>query len=259
MQPLRKFPDPVNETFAILCQYPELSLHDDHSRQCLVAARSLQTTHPQFGLILFLTSAVWIHRDFQEAMDHMNVQTRLFEPIVVPAAAHLAHAGRVPGWAVAYQKLTAWSFSEFTKVLILDSDSVVLDNIDWAFSLPGNAMGSDCLPHYNSPERYWVRLLLTGLAMARAGQLTGVSVCAEGLHAELGGAPGAAQPHHLPLSGQPGGKRSRQRHAGVGIPWGAFVLPCSKLTRPQLACAVPVSGPWALVTAQLQLCAVSAS
>ena len=158
-QGLRPFPNPGRQAFAVLCQYPILSLSHSGPRQCLVAAKSVQTTRTQHGLILLVPPNASVQTDFQEVCGTANIKIRHEQPVPIPAAAVAsAHAGGRHGWVHAFQKLVAFSlFDFFSKLVTLDSDTLLLDNVDWLFSLPGSAMGADCTPHFNSPERYWVR------------------------------------------------------------------------------------------------------
>ena len=160
IQELKPFPSPERMAYMVTCHYQNLSLQDDQARQCLVVAASVQATHPRYGLLLLLPHGARIETGYYNVMLRANIQAvRQAHHLKVPQAGIDWHRERWQGaWLTAYQKLYAWSLSAaFSKLLLIDSDSVVLENIDHVFSLPGSAIGADCTPHaWLGPER-WVR------------------------------------------------------------------------------------------------------
>ena len=74
------------------------------------------------------------------------MQIENYTPILLPAEAEDFHAKQGRGWAVNYNKIHLWSLTNFHKVLNLDHDSLVLENLDHVFLMP-DAVGCDCTPH----------------------------------------------------------------------------------------------------------------
>ena len=162
----QSFPDAEELVYAMMCQHDKLSLEEPDQRMCLVAAKSLLASRPRHGLLLLVSESTVIEKHYQALLAQLNVQVTRFTSLWVPPEAHEHHrtAGTM-NWVVAYQKLKIWSMTQFKKLVVLDSDVVVLDNLDFLFSLPGSAIGSDCTPHgIYHPGKYWVcaRLALVG-------------------------------------------------------------------------------------------------
>ena len=158
-QKVNSFPDPAGYVYAIMCSFPALSVQSKDSRQCLIAARSLLSTQPKHGLVLFVSSTTTVENQFQQMLNGWNIKILVLEEMFVPPEAYQYHDGMGQhSWALTYQKLVAWTLVQYKKLAIIDMDIVVLDNIDHVFSLPHSAVGSDCTPHDNSedPQRSWV-------------------------------------------------------------------------------------------------------
>ena len=147
--------------YAILCQWPRLSLDDRETRQCLVAARSLMATHPRHGLLMLVPNTTEVEPSYSSLLLSWGVKIHTFQPMFTPPEAAAAHklSGR-NNFMPSYQKLVAWSLIFYQRIVVIDADIVVVENLDFLFALPTSAIGADCTPHGgqdHGPHPHWVR------------------------------------------------------------------------------------------------------
>eukprot|EP01113_Clastostelium_recurvatum_P034199 TRINITY_DN460_c0_g2_i1.p1 TRINITY_DN460_c0_g2~~TRINITY_DN460_c0_g2_i1.p1 ORF type:complete len:475 (-),score=102.69 TRINITY_DN460_c0_g2_i1:72-1394(-) len=84
----------------------------------------------------------------EAAFARLNAEVRYIEPVAVPAGAEFEN----PRWSIAWNKLRAWEFTEFTRLVFLDSDMMVQQDITEMLSFPEftSAPGQDepCETHH---------------------------------------------------------------------------------------------------------------
>ncbi|KAK9785350.1 hypothetical protein WJX73_006219 [Symbiochloris irregularis] len=175
---IQRFPDVDKLAYAVLCQFPYLSLSVPQHRQCLVVARSLLVAGSKRGLLLLVPHDTEIEATYEAVLQDWNIQVFRFQPLLLPTEGHDRHVkdGR-PNWVYTYNKLVAWSLDAYSKVVVIDYDSVVLENIDFLFGLTSAAagyVGADCTPHYGKDD-YWGDRdchINSGLFLAQPGRET---------------------------------------------------------------------------------------
>ena len=159
-QNLSRFPDAQQFVYAIMCNLPKLSPELPESRQCLVAARALLSTQPRHGMILLVSNSTIIEHEFRQVLGKWNVEPFIFTQIDLPAEGLQFHLDQgQPAWRYSYQKMIAWSLTDYKKVAIIDMDIVLIENIDYIFAYPHTAISTDCGPHDDHQRQYWVRAL----------------------------------------------------------------------------------------------------
>jgi len=137
--------------YATLCSYPYLTLKN-HARFCLRTAVSVLTTSPAYEFYMMVPNRSIIGTNFLKIMRSLNVKIWRYEPVGVPAAALRCHQGQgTSRWMLAYEKLHVWSLPA-KRVLYLDSDALVLENLDHLLGLP-DSLG--CESAFNNRDPLW--------------------------------------------------------------------------------------------------------
>mmetsp|Transcript_11181 Transcript_11181/g.18261 ORF Transcript_11181/g.18261 Transcript_11181/m.18261 type:complete len:319 (-) Transcript_11181:96-1052(-) len=119
---------------------------------------SLLKTHTPADMIAMVTSKVDLGSRDQLAAAGWTV--RVVEPIANPNIAELkvkqhgdsskVQINKRDTFADTYTKLHVWKMEEYHKIVFIDSDTVVVQNIDELFSLPELSAGMDCCDMFNS-------------------------------------------------------------------------------------------------------------
>ena len=173
----------------------------------LTMAHSLAATGTSRRLVVMLTPQVSrFARKKLERDGPDNVVLRVVEPIAGPGNAPVrggvggegdggggatAAPCHVKGWINAgYTKLRAWSLVEFSKLVFIDADCVVLSSVDELFSRPGAPVPS-AAPDVFPPDKFnaGVMVLCPSLdvfarMMAAAGRGDGGELVSGGAEAE---------------------------------------------------------------------------
>lgn len=68
----------------------------------------------------------------ERAFRRLNAEVRYIEPVPVPAEAQFEN----PRWSIAWNKLRAYQFTEFSKLVFLDSDMIVMRDITEMLTFP---------------------------------------------------------------------------------------------------------------------------
>jgi alpha-N-acetylglucosamine transferase len=112
-----------------------------------VLGKSLEATGTAVPRIVMVTPD--IDRGCRASLERQGWQTRDVEPIGNPTAATEL---LFPRFAAVFTKLRAWELTEFERVVLLDADTLVLQNVDDLFERRSFAAGPDFfLPdHFNS-------------------------------------------------------------------------------------------------------------
>eukprot|EP01113_Clastostelium_recurvatum_P034201 TRINITY_DN460_c0_g2_i3.p1 TRINITY_DN460_c0_g2~~TRINITY_DN460_c0_g2_i3.p1 ORF type:complete len:454 (-),score=113.91 TRINITY_DN460_c0_g2_i3:72-1337(-) len=84
----------------------------------------------------------------EAAFKKLNAEVRYIDPVPIPEGAQFEN----PRWSIAWNKLRAWTFEEFTRLVFLDSDMMVRADITEMLSFPefSTAPGQDepCETHH---------------------------------------------------------------------------------------------------------------
>jgi len=154
----------TDRAYATLCDYPRLTLAPAHpSRSCLLLAASVLHTQtssarPAFGFVFMVPREAEIELRYAAVLTSMHVRVVRFARFRLPSM------DLHPPWLRAYQKLHVWTL-DLARVLYIDADSVVLENIDWVFGLP-DSVGCDCTGHINRDPNATVYLRSGGSTSA---------------------------------------------------------------------------------------------
>lgn len=139
-----RFPNSTR-AYATLCAHDALDVRGP-GRRCLLVAASVLHTRPAHGFVLMVPANATLSAAYAAALEALNVETFRFAALPVPEAARACHAAQGNGrWVPAYQKLNAWRAPK-ERLLYLDADSLVIDNIDDSLSL---ADGMGCANPYD--------------------------------------------------------------------------------------------------------------
>lgn len=147
---------------------------EDYLEGLLVLGESLRRVASQYPLTVLVTPAV--SAEVERTLIRMGMSTvRAKESVTVPRAIiERNEAHGQPHWSRTFEKLQAFELLEFTKVVYLDSDMMVMRNVDDLFDKPhmsavaagrgqpGNEswerLNSGCLvivPQAGAVERMW--------------------------------------------------------------------------------------------------------
>lgn len=145
--------------------YVSMIFGNDHYVPGLeVLGQSLSDTGTTIPRVAMVTAD--ISADARARLVAQGWQLHDVEPIANPATALL-----MPRFGNVFTKLRAWGLTDYTKVVVLDADTVVLQNIDELFERPSLSAAPDFLlpDHFNSgvmvldPDRAALEDLLTQL------------------------------------------------------------------------------------------------
>lgn len=123
--------------------YVTLLSSDSYLAPVLVLHHSLQRVGSSRKLVVLVTPN--LAPATLDSLARMKVETRLIQPIINPAKRqHVRNIWRrIKGsyakinlYATVYTKLRIWELTEFSKIVFLDSDMMVLGNCDELFSRP---------------------------------------------------------------------------------------------------------------------------
>lgn len=109
-------------------------------------------------MLLLVPKDAEIEPGYNAVLQVWNIKLQRFEGVHLPEEGRKFHDNQGYGrWQFTYNKLVAWSLESYDKVVVIDADSVVLDNIDFLFGLhaPVGYTGADCTPH-NGADYHWV-------------------------------------------------------------------------------------------------------
>eukprot|EP00877_Chromochloris_zofingiensis_P007311 jgi/Chrzof1/2833/Cz12g00150.t1 len=146
--PVAAFPTNTSEAYVTVCDYKELSFNVSGAMQCLMLIKSALTTIPRHSFVLMVRQNTTIHKQYQALLDKWKVHVVKYAPFEIPKEAVRFHTlGKHLNWIISYQKLNMWKLIQYDRLLFLDGDMVVLDNLDFLFALRHDALACDCLPH----------------------------------------------------------------------------------------------------------------
>eukprot|EP00955_Chlamydomonas_euryale_P082524 363738-Chlamydomonas_euryale.AAC.1 len=142
-RPAGMFPDDGTYAYAAVCGHDDggvISLHSAAARQCLVLAASLVISRSDNPFFLLYDQNMILEKSFEDASRRLGVKLLPFEPLVTEQMKTInysmifSHAERVRAHYLV-QKLLLWKqfAGKFEKVLLLDSDVVVIQNLDGLF------------------------------------------------------------------------------------------------------------------------------
>ena len=136
---------------------------DSYLAPVLVLNHSLTRAHARRKLLVLVTPN--LSRSTLDCLALAGINTRLIDPIDNPASREVINnlwrtlkgsMGKIRLYATVYTKLRIWELAEFKKLVFLDSDMMVLANIDELFDRPNwsavNTGGE--LPQYH----HWIGL-----------------------------------------------------------------------------------------------------
>ena len=110
--------------------------------QCMVY--SLKRTKTSIPIHIIMTKQV--STLVRKKIEQLDVSVRIVEPIPNPNA-----SSHVEGWINSgYTKLHVWNLIEFKKIVYIDADTLVLENVDELFERPCPAAAPDTFP----PDRF---------------------------------------------------------------------------------------------------------
>jgi len=102
---------------------------EQYSDGILALAESLREVKSKYPLIAMVTAQV--SQDKRNLLSDIGCIVRLVHELVLPEELNL----EAKRWGPAFTKLISWQFEEYSKLIFLDSDLLVLKNIDELFSL----------------------------------------------------------------------------------------------------------------------------
>ena len=146
--------------YSTVCHYDVLSLSHSHARQCAVLARSVLTTQPRHGFLLLVPSTSTLEAEFGALMEEWGITVLTYDSLELPEEGKEFHHKQGRGWQVNYNKLHLWGLP-YNKILHLDHDSLVLDNLDHLFRLP-DSCGGDNFPHRTEHSNDYVKGSMIG-------------------------------------------------------------------------------------------------
>ena len=158
-------------TYSVTCMFQNISLVDPDCRQCFVLMTSLLITQPRHSFTLLIPSASVIEEDAEKLLDEVKARVVRVEPVQLPIRGLDFHIQQNRQWQHAYNKIHSWNLP-YKKVLSIDADSIVLENIDHVF-LQSDSMGHDALPHRGEMSNDWVPgSKISGLILLTPSQQT---------------------------------------------------------------------------------------
>lgn len=142
-RPAGMFPDDGTYAYAAVCGHDEdgvISLHSAAARQCLVLAASLVISRSDNPFFLLYDQNMILEKSFEDASLRLGVKLLPFEPLVteeMKSSNYSTIFGQAERTRAHYlvQKLLVWKLfaGRYEKVFLLDTDVVVLQNIDGLF------------------------------------------------------------------------------------------------------------------------------
>eukprot|EP00877_Chromochloris_zofingiensis_P007310 jgi/Chrzof1/2832/Cz12g00140.t1 len=146
--PVAAFPTNSSEAYVTLCDYKELSFNVSGAMECLMLIKSVLTTIPRHSFVLMVRQNTTIHKQYQGLLDKWKVHVVKYAPFEIPQEAVRFHTlGQHPNWINSYQRFNMWKLVQYQRLLYLDADMVVLENLDFLFALHHDAMACDCVSH----------------------------------------------------------------------------------------------------------------
>lgn len=152
-----------NFTYSVTCMYQVISLTNPECRQCFILMTSLLITQPRHGFTLLIARESVVEEDAQKLLEEVNAHVVRFEPIELPSGGLDFHILQNRQWHHAYNKLHAWNLP-YKKVLSIDADSLVLENIDHVFLQP-DSLGQDALPHTEMSDDWVPGSTISGIIL----------------------------------------------------------------------------------------------
>jgi alpha-N-acetylglucosamine transferase len=110
----------------------------------LVLGRSLEATGTQADRVVMVTPDVTT--DAREELAKRGWAVRLVDPVANPSLDKMLY----PRFETVFTKLCAWQLSDYERVVLLDADTLVLQNVDDLFDRPGFAAA----PDFFMPDRF---------------------------------------------------------------------------------------------------------
>eukprot|EP01041_Mallomonas_annulata_P015144 gene15144-32122_t len=139
-----------NYTYVALCSYPVLSMKEMHSLDCLTVALSILVTNPNYPFVLLIPSKTIIKSDFRAMMNRLGILPHIFQEIHVPQAAIDSHTrAQRQNWIICYQSLSMYRLP-YLRAVYIDTDQLILKNLDHLFDNPKDTITTDCGPHFRS-------------------------------------------------------------------------------------------------------------
>jgi glycogenin glucosyltransferase len=128
--------------------YATLITSNDFLPGLQVMLHSLIKTKTELRIIVLLTPEVTeSSRDKLSSMKAMGSSGKLVEIIEVPAIPNPNAKVHVEGWINAgYTKLHIFNLTQFSKIVYIDADVLVLKNVDELFDRPGLSAAPDVFP-----------------------------------------------------------------------------------------------------------------
>ena len=150
---LLKFPSnggTQNFSYSSLCDFDESS-RDGVLQQCLSVALSVLVTNPVASYTFLISRRKDIGTKYLHLIHRLNIHIYYFKDLKIPPAAIALHLREDKGsWITSYQRIHMFRLP-YKRVLFLDSDMVVVRNIDHLFLIERSMFGGDCTPHIGSP------------------------------------------------------------------------------------------------------------
>ena len=128
--------------------YATLITSDDFLPGLQVMLHSLVKTKTLFKVVVLITSEISASsRNKLSSLTVTGSSGQLVELIEVPAIPNPNAKVHVPGWINAgYTKLHIFNLTQYTKIVYIDADVLVLTNIDELFERPGLSAAPDVFP-----------------------------------------------------------------------------------------------------------------
>ena len=128
--------------------YATLITSDDFLPGLQVMLHSLVKTKTERRIVILITSEVSAaSREKLSSMKVMGASSPLVELLEVSAIPNPNEKVHVPGWINAgYTKLHIFNLIQFSKIVYIDADVLVLKNVDELFERPGLSAAPDVFP-----------------------------------------------------------------------------------------------------------------
>lgn len=177
---VQTFPNFTKEAYVALCDYKHLSINESGPLQCLMLISSVLTTIPRHSFVLMLPEYAVMAPEFEGLVKLWNVKVQRYMPFKLPQEAIEFHTQQNnTGWLFAYQKLNIFNLTQYKRLLFLDTDMVLMENVDHVFALRDDALGCDCSFHDRKallrvvsdisrpyPYKHYSQLVNSGLLLA---------------------------------------------------------------------------------------------
>jgi len=159
------FPLPSSQSSQV---YTTLITTPEYFIGATVLGLSLKESQTDRKFVVMITKNLLAYHENIQEMRDLGFLIKVVEPISAPHKEKISAENK--RWETTYTKLRTWELTEFSKVVFLDADCVVLENIDELFEEEEFAASPECCDRFNTgvfvarPSHYTLRDMLSQLS-----------------------------------------------------------------------------------------------